>query len=392
MADFEVSVVKIESKENHPNADRLTIYKIGGYNCISNKLEDGSDRYNIGDYVAYIPADAVLPEWLLKKMDFWDTEKGKGTLSGTLGNRVKPIRLRGVFSEGLLYPLGRDGSKITLEDEKGFIYRFDGTVLGLDVAPLLGIVKYIQPVPVGSLQTGELFVIHQNIVVPYDIEPIQKHMDSLKDGETVEFTEKIHGTQTRFIFAKHVTNENAFGSDKNIYIASKGQGNKGLFFKNNEKAPNIYYVRAFLENNIEEKVKKSNLYKENDMITLFGETLGMQDLKYGLKNGAIGYRLFDVYVGNLSNGRYLTFEECKAFAEETGIERVPSLYVGEYSLEKVNEYTSGKTMLGSDVNQIREGIVIRPLNERVEHNLGRVIVKSVSEDYKLRKGNTTEYD
>ena len=110
------------------------------------------------------------------------------------------------------------------------------------------------------------------------------------------------------------------------------------------------------------------------------------------KNGAIGYRLFDVYVGNLSNGRYLTFEECKAFAEETGIERVPSLYVGEYSLEKVNEYTSGKTMLGSDVNQIREGIVIRPLNERVEHNLGRVIVKSVSEDYKLRKGNTTEYD
>ena len=71
MANFEVKVVKIDSKENHPNADRLTIYKIGGYTCISNKLVDGSDRYNVGDLVVYIPSDSILPEALLKKMEFW---------------------------------------------------------------------------------------------------------------------------------------------------------------------------------------------------------------------------------------------------------------------------------------------------------------------------------
>lgn len=70
MANFECKVVKIEKKANHPNADRLTIYNIGGYNCISNKLPDGSDRYNVGDLVVYIPENALLPEWLLKKMDF----------------------------------------------------------------------------------------------------------------------------------------------------------------------------------------------------------------------------------------------------------------------------------------------------------------------------------
>ena len=70
MANFECKVVKIEKKANHPNADRLTIYNIGGYNCISNKLPDGSDRYNVGDLVVYIPENALLPEWLLKKMDW----------------------------------------------------------------------------------------------------------------------------------------------------------------------------------------------------------------------------------------------------------------------------------------------------------------------------------
>ena len=149
---------------------------------------------------------------------------------------------------------------------------------------------------------------------------------------------------------------------------------------------------GFLPGDIEEKVKNTTLYRENDMLTLYGETLGMQDLKYGLTNGKISYRLFDVYVGKPRQGRYLDFNECKAFAEEIGIERVPSLYVGPYSYEKVKEYTDGKTTCGTNLEQIREGIVIRPLNERVEDKLGRVMVKSISQAYKLRKGETTEYN
>lgn len=105
MANFEVNVCKIDSKEKHPNADKLTIYHIGGYTCISNKLEDGSDRYNEGDLVVYIPSDSLLPDWLLMKMGFWDFEKHKGTLNGSKGNRVKDMKLRGIFSSGLLLPL-----------------------------------------------------------------------------------------------------------------------------------------------------------------------------------------------------------------------------------------------------------------------------------------------
>ena len=165
MANFECKVVKIDAKENHPNADRLTLYKIGGYTCISNKLEDGSDRYNVGDLVVYIPENAVLPEWLLKRMNFWDFEKNCGTLAGKDGNRVKPLKLRGIFSCGLIYP----GETIKEYDEgfsedvvvahgynkdDKFIFaegdsytRYVPLVEGCDMKDFLNITKYEPPIP-----------------------------------------------------------------------------------------------------------------------------------------------------------------------------------------------------------------------------------------------------
>lgn len=400
MANFECKVVKIDGKENHPNADRLTIYTIGGYKCISNKLENGNDRYNVGDLVVYIPENAILPKWLLKRMNFWDEEKGKGILAGKDGNRVRPLKLRGTFSEGVLYPceIFKDepivkGKSYGMGDEyveENTYTKFLYVKEGWNVAEFLEIEKYEPPIP--ASMGGDVFNGGTEIVVPYDVEPIQKYMDVFVDGELFEITEKIHGSQCRFVFTMDTFNNETFGENKDIYIASKGLGDKGLFFKNNETNTNAYYVKAFTMNDIENKVVNSKLYKDAEMLTLYGEVIGMQDLKYGLTNGNIGYRLFDVYVGKPRQGRFLNYEECKAFAEEVGIERVPSLYVGEYSFEKVMEYTDGKTNYGTNKDQIREGVVIRPLNERFVDDLGRVMLKSVSQAYKLRKGETTEYN
>jgi RNA ligase (TIGR02306 family) len=105
MSTFEVKVVKIDSVEHHPDADRLSLVKIAGYVCISAKLEDGSHRYKAGDLVVYIPEAAVLPEWLLKKMGFWKEVENKGTLAGSKGDRVKCVKLRNQFSQGIIYPL-----------------------------------------------------------------------------------------------------------------------------------------------------------------------------------------------------------------------------------------------------------------------------------------------
>jgi RNA ligase (TIGR02306 family) len=105
MGTFATPIVRVLSVEHHPNADRLSIVKILGYTAISGKLEDGSHRYKEGDLVVYIPSASILPEWLLKEMDFWDKEKNMGSLAGSNGDRVKPLRLRGIYSEGVLYPV-----------------------------------------------------------------------------------------------------------------------------------------------------------------------------------------------------------------------------------------------------------------------------------------------
>ena len=71
------------------------------------------------------------------------------------------------------------------------------------------------------------------------------------------------------------------------------------------------------------------------------------------------------------------------------ISRVPVLYKGPYIHDIVKQLTDGKSTY--DKNQIREGVVITPLIEREDAEIGRVILKSVSEDYKLRK-NGTEFN
>jgi hypothetical protein len=63
-------------------------------------------------------------------------------------------------------------------------------------------------------------------------------------------------------------------------------------------------------------------------------------------------------------GRYLNYNECMEFCKEVGLDYVPVLYVGPYSYDKVKELTDGKTTYGTNKNQIREGVVVKPLNER----------------------------
>lgn len=409
MANFECKIVKIDAKENHPNADRLTLYKIGGYTCISNKLEDGSDRYNVGDLVVYIPENALLPDWLLKTMGFWNYEKDCGTLSGKNGNRVKPLKLRGIFSCGLIYPgrtikeydegfsedvvvaHGYDKDTKFIFAEGGSYTRYVPLVEGCDMKDFLDITKYEPPIP--ATMGGEVFNCDLNVFEHFDVEPIQKHMDMFKNGEEVVMESKIHGTNCRYVFSVDETNEETFGENNDIFISSKGLGDKGLAFKNNVSNKYNIYINVFKNRNIEEKVKQTQLYKDciknKENLTIMGEIYGdgVQDLTYGLKN-EIDFALFDVYVGKPKRGRYLNYDEVKDFAQDANLKMVDVLYRGPYSWEKVKEFTDGYDTFGKNPNQIREGIVIKPLNERFDNKIGRVMLKSVSEAYKLRKGGS----
>ena len=93
MATFKVSVEKVNKVIDHPDADRLSIVQVLGYNVITKKNE-----FKEGNLVVYIPTQAVLPDTVIEELNL------KGKLAGSKKNRVKEVRLRGVFSEGLIYP------------------------------------------------------------------------------------------------------------------------------------------------------------------------------------------------------------------------------------------------------------------------------------------------
>jgi hypothetical protein len=65
---------------------------------------------------------------------------------------------------------------------------------------------------------------------------------------------------------------------------------------------------------------------------------------------------------------------------------VPVIYRGEYSLNKVKELAQGNTSLGGD--HLKEGVIVKPVKERVDGKLGRVILKFINPMYETSKGRT----
>ena len=90
-ASFEV----IEKVENHPNADRLEVLTVSGYTVIGSK-----GTHKPGDLIFFIREDSQIN---INKEKFpW--HNGIETYLGKKG-RVKTIKLRGIFSSGIVIPV-----------------------------------------------------------------------------------------------------------------------------------------------------------------------------------------------------------------------------------------------------------------------------------------------
>lgn len=391
MSTFSCPVVKVVDVDHHPNADRLSIVKMDGlaYVAISAKMEDGSPRYKAGDYVVYIPTASVLPEWLLKKLGFWDDATNKGQLAGAKGDRVKPLKLRGIFSEGLLFPV---------RDMNDSLYLTDGVnesvkvFAGEDVSRYLDIVKYDPPIPVHM--AGEVANLSDH-TVKYDFERYESVPDIFSRTDTVVATEKLHGTFCAILFVPNLNHPEMFGTNGEIIVHSKGLGAQGLAFKNNEANSSNLYVKtlkALLEkNDLENILRNISEHNEHASVALMGEIFGkgVQDLHYGTANPE--FRVFDVKINHSWFPELLSMS--RMGVDLYGLKQlniVPELYRGPFDLDKLYSVRDGKSAIGSQ--HIREGIVVRTMVEGHHAIHGRKICKMISPDYLLRKSkDATEY-
>lgn len=325
MTEFHVDVVRLGEVRSHPNADRLEITNVhGGYPCILRKGD-----FKEGDLAVYIPIDTVLP----------NTERF-AFLSDSDRKRLRAKKLRGIFSMGLIISADEDMNE------------------GDDVAERLGIERYEPPEPLST--GGECEAAPQGWFFPHytDIEGLRRYGDVLTPGEEVVVTEKIHGANGRYVH-----------DGERLWVGSRTQIKK--------QDPESIWWKAAEAACLEARLARY------PMKVFFGEVFGqVQDLKYGVKRG-VDFRLFDIF--DLRSGQYLDHYDCMHIARELGIPWVPILHQGPWDPIMANSMCEGTSTLDGADN-VREGFVVKPVVERFDERVGRVILKMHGQGYLLRKG------
>lgn len=392
MATFKAQVVKIFI-ESHPNADSLELARVGEYRSIVRK-----GQFKDGDLGVFIPPAAILPNWLIVKLGL------EGRLAGKAKNRVKEVKLRGVLSEGVVLPLNGADGDYELERPVNELGTEVSEVIfvqeGDDVTEYLGIVKYEPEIP--AHMSGEVCNM-SGYTLHYDIENYKKYPDIITDETRVTITEKLHGTNVQIGYLPSVDNEELI--ERNVIVASKGLGAAGLVFKDVPANENNLYVRTYKDTVDSEgrtigarirELANSGKYpfiQPDTAVFIVGEIFGPKvqtGFAYGFDKPTL--RVFDIYIGLPRRGRYLHEFEKMTIIKDLNLERVPILYFGPWSKELIKRYTSGKETLSGKQTHMREGVIITPQLEYHHDAIGRVILKSVSDEYLSRNDkDATEY-
>lgn len=381
-----VDVIRIEQVLPHSNADKLEIVPIQGYQAVV-----GKGQFKVGDLAYYIPPDSVVPD--REEYAFlW----GNATYEGGTPERKRRIgakKLRGEWSEGVLMPIGNLYAQL-YPDGLGPPLRE-----GNDVAEVLGITHYNPPEPGEGTRPGgnegnakkwkypRSFAGWKNLILAwlrgerreggislptYDVEAYKKWHKTFEPGETVHVTEKIHGSNGRFIFKKNI-----FGLDK-FYVGSrnlwKAAGSTCAWRRAAKDNPWIepwcrLHPGYALYGEIT-PTQKGYDYGSSDKIKFFLFDVRRPDGKWAELSEV--YALNDADFGKtqkMDDGSYLAH---KYF--------VPTLYGGPWSEEIVKKLVDGPSTVPG-AKHIREGIVVKTVPERTVRGLGRVQLKIVSNDF-----------
>lgn len=389
MSDLIITPVTITSIEPHPNADRLEICRVSGWDIVS-----GKGNYKVGDIVVHIPPDAMVPKtwadtWAVTPyLSFKKSAEFDSSTPGGRG-RVRAAKLRGVTSFGFLVP------------------NDSGASLGTDLAEHYGIEKYEPPPPPIGMSAGQMATQHPLFHTYTDIQNLRNFPDKLNYNEPVVVTEKIHGTNSRVGWVRRIDKEHQAKCPKiqawdmpevpcecdeleKVVGTHKTQRNPedaGVY-----SLPFQLYGEKLekLLNWAIEAIESGTFGTPLNSLLVFGEIYGagVQDLHYGAKNEK-GYRIFDISI----NGEYMNARALAAVCQMFDLPMVPVLFQGIATYEDLLEMAQGETTL--DDTHIREGIVVRPMclektwgKGDLDPNPKRVIFKLISDGYLLRKGGS----
>jgi RNA ligase (TIGR02306 family) len=343
-------------------ADKIEVVYLGGWPCVVQK-----GQYSQGDLVAYFPSESLLPEDLIEEMGL------VGRLAGPQKNRVKPVKLRGERSIGLVYPAP------------------EGVVEGQDLTDYFRVVRWEEPIP------AQLHGVQRKrppSFIKFDVENINNDLSLFEEGEDVVVTEKIHGTNAAFglEFQEQGKSTKSSYSDQGVFhVCSRNMSLEhdpsNLYWRVAEMYKIEEYMRSLLPQLID--LYNDTLPLAGEQFTSFwlhGEIYGIQDLKYGASTNSPNIAFFNARAGH-------NFVPWKTFKWIFGVPDMesmpyptaPLLYEGPYSLDLVRELAEGKEQVSGKELHIREGVVVSSPTQPWRK------AKVVSNDYLFRNGGTEHH-
>ncbi len=338
-------VGKIGSVSEIPGADNIELVTVGGWNAITKKGE-----YQVGDKVVVATTDAVIPQDLSDLMGVTNYLRK--------GQRVRTVKLRGVYSECLLVPFKYLAPK-SLENNVNE---------GDDMMTILGITKFEPPVKTVQLSVGGRKIkYHQNpnFHVYYKF-PNQKNVpDMFNEEDEVVITRKLHGTNARYgivrkkklslwdqvkmLFGNHWTAfEYVYGS----HNVEKGSDSQGFYDTDVWKTvANNYDIRGKLWDHVKDTYEPTDL---TEGVVIYGEIYGAgirKNYEYGLTD--VKFAGFDVEV----DGVYQPYINETVHFDCLQLPQVELLYQGNWNKEEQDKFVFNNNIEGTKVPH--EGVVVK---------------------------------
>jgi RNA ligase (TIGR02306 family) len=370
-------VARINEIKEIQGADNIELGVIGGWNCIIKK-----DSYKVDDLVVVATTDAVIPQKLSDSMNVTNYLRK--------GQRVRTVKLRGVYSECLIIPIGFIPDK----------YRYEGA----DCMELMGIFKYEPPAVQVQLASGKIRKCKENeaFKVYYKFPNIKNVNGMFNEFDEVEVTRKIHGTSARYGIVRKVELtlldkvklklNKMFGiggdswkyCDYEFYIGShnvvkdiQDLGNRKSFKLFRRKKEKTHFYPTDVWSEIAEKYhireqlwnlfkSLQDVYEIGSGIVIYGEIYGpgiQKNYDYGLKE--IEYAGFDMTI----NGKYSPCSTSFMYHNMLGLKYVPVLDYCDWSEELLTRFTFDK-IEGTKVPH--EGVVIKAMDGN-RHKVAKVI-------------------
>lgn len=304
------SIEKIESLKPHPNADRLEIAKVLGWQTIV-----GKGLHQEGERIVFIPIDTLLPDTA------WAAPFKK---DGTEKIRLKMVKLRGEHSAGVVIPLQQFPELRELP-------------IGENVGELLGIQKYVKELP-AHLQGENAGDFPTHLAAKTDEDNGLSNPDLVRETLThpVTITQKCDGSSCTIIVEK----------GEILQVCSRNLSKK--------ETPESGFWKA---------ARKLKLSQTSFSGVIQGELCGPGIQKNPLRLPEISFIAFQIKKEDLS---YMNYQEMQGFCQvELQCPVVPLISDNlelqgplEETLKTLQDLADKQTYAGA--NTPAEGIVVRP--------------------------------